>query len=222
MVIRPRIRPRAVLLVVVGWVCVVAAACSGPSDDGASGAGSPSTLGAVVRDDPLRVGQVTLPEVTGGKTPTPFAMTARSGGLLVTFFGYTNCPDVCPTTLAGLRTAYRGLGDAAARIHTAMVTVDPDRDTPEVMTRYLASFFPARYHALRTLDDEALRAAEGPFLATSSVSRGLDGTVEVTHTGTTYVIDSSGTVLAEWPFGTDAATMRNDLLLLLRRVGGAT
>ena len=84
------------------------------------------------------------------------------------YFGYTNCPDVCPTTMADLGAALDRLDDEdAARVDVAMVTVDPERDTA-VLADYVQSFV-ADAHAMATDDPAALRAAGGP------VRRGLRG-----------------------------------------------
>ncbi len=161
------------------------------------------------RNPPLQVGSVTVPDVTLDDKGTPtsngsFAMKAAPGRFIVMYFGYTTCPDVCPTTLAALKAAYKVLGDDARRIDTAMLTVDPERDTPEVLSGYLRSFVPQNAHALRTLEVAQLDAAKATFAAKSSVTKKPDGQVEVTHSGALYLIDSTGTVRLEWPFGVDA------------------
>ena len=181
-----------------------------------SSSAGPSTTAAVKgiqRDEPLQVGDVEVPDVTGNPTEPPvFRMAAEPGHLLVAYFGYTQCPDVCPTSLAALRRAYSSIdAERAARIDTAMMTVDPRRDTPEILTTYLSGFFDDRYHALRTMNMELLQSTEDRFLASSNIVYATDGTPEVSHTGTTYAVDSDGTVLVEWPFGTNAKEIAADL-----------
>jgi protein SCO1/2 len=191
--------------VIVMAMAMAAAACSG---------GGETSLEGITRKVPLEVGEVTLPDVTRGGD-TPFTMRAREGELLVAYFGYTHCPDVCPTTLSALRSALRTLGpDAASRVDLAFVTVDPVRDTPQLLTDYLGSFT-SRFHAIRTTDLDALHEAEKQFLARSSIRVGEGGRMEVTHTGTAYVVDLRGTVLVEWPFGIAARAMADDLATLL-------
>jgi protein SCO1/2 len=179
-----------------------------------SACGDDAELTGLQREDPLDVGAVTLPEVDESGTATPFAMKAGDGELLIVYFGYTNCPDLCPTTLTDLRTAFEQMGDDADRIAVSMVTVDPERDTAAVLNRYLGGFV-ERYHALRTEDPDELAAAEAAFLASSSVTKKPDGTVEVAHTANTYVVAADGTVVLEWPFGTPWRAMRTDLEQLL-------
>ena len=101
--------------------------------------GDDRELVGLTRDPAPQVDAVTLPDVSNGGEP--FEFRAADGGLLVVYFGYTNCPDVCPTTMADLRTALGDIGDDADRVDVAMVTIDPDRDTP-VLTDYVQSFVP--------------------------------------------------------------------------------
>jgi len=173
------------------------------------------------RTPPLRVGSYELPEVTTDRAQR-FRFRARPGHLLVAYFGYTSCPDVCPTTLADVRDALAQLGEERTRrIDLAMTTVDPERDTPPVLRGYLGSFFGVgRAHALRTVDRSALARVEEAFLATSSVTEAPDGTVEVSHSGTIYGVDPDGRVVVEWPFGTQPDDLASDLRLLLSRVDG--
>lgn len=194
---------------------VLAGCGSSGSDDEANASG----LRGIVRTTPLEVGEVTLPEVGTDPATTPapdgrFPVKAAPGELLVVYFGFTSCPDVCPTTLADLRTAREEVGADAADLPLAMITVDPARDTPEKLSAYLAAFSD-RYHALRTDDPTELATAQDAFGAASSVTVGTDGEPEVTHTAITYVVDDQGRVLVEWTFGTPPEDMAHDLRLLL-------
>lgn len=207
-------RPRRLLGAALALLAaLVLAACGG---DGGGGGG---TLIGLARPEPLRVGDASLPDVTGA-APAAFRFRADAGGLLAVYFGYTACPDLCPTTMSDLREALHRLGDErAGRIRVAMATVDPGRDDRTVLTGYLGSFFDTgRFVALRTTDTAALKAAEDVFLATSSVTTGPDGSVEVAHSATTYVVDETGTVLVEWPFGLGPKDMTHDLRILLDRI----
>jgi protein SCO1 len=163
---------------------------------------------------PMLVGSITMPEVRPGEPDRPFAFRAAPGGLLYVYFGFTNCPDICPTTLSDLRRALRTLGPAAERVDVAFVTVDPYRDSAAVLVPYLASFT-SRGHALVPRTQEQLGRAESAFKATSTVSKQADGTYEVSHTGLGYVVDDAGHVRVQWDFGTKPAVMAHDLRLLL-------
>lgn len=185
---------------------------------GAGCGGGEQTLRGIVRDQPLEVGSVAVTDVTSegayGEHDGSFEFVAEPGRLLVVYFGYTNCPDLCPTTLALVRAARRELGDDGQRIDLAMVTVDPDRDTAEIMNGYLASFVDT-FHALVPATQEELRAAEAAFLASSTIVTNESGKIEVGHSATAYVVDSTGRVRVEWPFGIDKNAMINDLKILL-------
>lgn len=186
----------------------------------AAGCGEDSAeLKGIVRDDPLVVGDVEVTDVTDGATEPTFAFRAQPGELLVAYFGYTSCPDICPTTLAELRSAKRQIGDDAERVDLAMVTVDPERDTPQVLNGYLSSFS-ERYHALRPASDEELRAAEDAFLAQSSITTTPEGEVQVEHSASAYVVDENGVVVVEWPFGHGSENMASDLEVLFDEMGG--
>lgn len=187
---------------------------------GCSGA---EPLHGVVRSEPLQVGHVALPDVTD---PTRLAggivddgrlvMRAQEDRLLVVHFGFLSCPDVCPTTLADLRNALATLDDdAREHVDVVFITVDPDRDGPDELAAYLRHFAP-RHHALRATGPELTEAMDA-FLASASVEVSSDGTVEVAHTAVLYAVDPSGSVVAEWPFGTTATALAEDLSILLRR-----
>ena len=187
---------------VAALVALLAAAC---------GSDAPSFSG-YVRTPLPEVGTVGLPDVrSDGEI---FPMRANPDGILVMYFGFTSCPDVCPTTLADVRAALRELGDDAARVSMAMATVDPGRDTADVLVSYLAAFIPDA-HPLRTDDPTALRAVADAFGADYEVTVGDNGTVDVAHTANLYAVDAAGRRQLTWPFGTPADQIAADLQTLL-------
>src|SRR4030095_5067397 len=111
------------------------------------------------RDPAPRVDAIALPDVS--REGQPFEFRAADGGLLVVYFGYTNCPDECPTTMADLRQALNKLGDDAEQVAVAMVTVDPARDT-DVLPSSVRGFIPGA-PAIATDDPAALRSVSEPF-----------------------------------------------------------
>ena len=181
----------AAAMTTVAFVAV-GASCGGDADDGLRGA---------VRDPALEVGA------------DPRVVPA-AGDLAVVYFGYTSCPDVCPTTLADLRVAIDDLGKDGERVDLVMVTVDPERDTLDVLEKFVA-FFDPDGTAIRPVDADELARLQALFLASSQIEKTSDGTVEVAHTATTYVVDGSGRVRIEWPFGVPAQDMAHDLEVLL-------
>ena len=181
----------------------------------ACGSKPASLKGAVVTPAP-NVAGVTLPDVAhDGEL---FTMRAAAQGLLVVYFGYTNCPDLCPTTLSNIAVALRKIGSAKAqRVSVAMATVDPGRDTPVVLTGYLDHFF-ATSHALRTTNQQQLADAAAAFGVEYQVATHKPGETDysVAHTAFSYVVDDRGRVVDEWPFGLKPADMASDLKLLLK------
>ncbi|GIU86694.1 MAG: electron transporter SenC [Acidimicrobiia bacterium] len=194
---------------------LLAAGCG--AGGGGDGDGEDGSLQGVRRDPPLEVAQVTLPDATAGGEE--FTTTAGDGGLLLVYFGYTSCPDICPTTMSDLARAIEELpAHLARRVEVAMVTVDPERDTAEVLDGYLAHFFEdTRRHALRTDDTGRLEAAKRAFGVRAQVEAHDPGDddYDVSHTAVTYAVDDSGRVVVEWPFGTTPDAIRSDLETLL-------
>lgn len=169
-------------------------------------------LAGYVREPGPAVDQVALPDLSRGGAD--FHLRAEPDELLVVYFGFTNCPDVCPTTLADLRAALRRMDDAdAARVSLAVVTVDPDRDIP-LLTDY-AQTFVEDAHALATTDPALLRAAAEPFGVSYSVVEADDGTIEVAHTAQMFVVDDQRQLVLTWQFGIAADDLASDLGILL-------
>ncbi|MEM8904558.1 MAG: SCO family protein [Actinomycetota bacterium] len=179
----------------------------------ACGGDEPAQLTGFERTPAPSVAELTLPEVGAVDA---FDFRADEDELLVVYFGFTFCPDVCPTTLSDLRRALDDLGDDADRVSVAMATVDPGRDTDEVISGYLRSFIDDG-HPLRTDDDAELRAVTAVFGADYAVDVADDGDIEVAHTGSLYAVDDQGHLVVTWPFGTRPDDLRSDLQLLLDR-----
>ena len=158
---------------------------------------------------------------TDGSTKE-FSFVPKSGDVLVVYFGYTQCPDLCPTTMTAVRAAKKKIGpELAARVDLAMVTVDGARDTGAILTKYLSSFA-ERYHAITPATDKELSTLKTAFQVSSSVTTNAQGKVEVTHSGTAYVVGPTGDVLVEWPFGLQADDMAHDLRLILDGLSAET
>ncbi len=117
---------------------------------------------------------------------------------------------MCPTTLSEVKKALARIGDKAAGVDLAMITVDPTRDSGEVLTKYVQTFVKGS-HALRTEDDSALQAVAKGFGTAYSVTKNAAGEEQVTHSGNLYVVDPDGTVVLEWPFGLKAQAIADDL-----------
>lgn len=203
---RPRVRAAVSSILVLAALLI-----------GCGGSAPPQPkLHGYVRVPSLEVGDVTLPDVApGGRQRS--AMRAAADGLLLVYFGYTSCPDVCPTTMADLRAALGRLPAALRdRVQVAMVTVDPRRDKPRALNDYLGHFF-ATWRALRTNDADELANAERAFQTTHRLgAKDADGNYEVTHTSVVFAVDPTGRVRVEWPFGTKPEAIASDLRAVLK------
>jgi protein SCO1/2 len=190
-------------------VLVIVAGCGG-------GGEQVSGLKGFTRDPVPDVGSVSLPDVGPGGAGKAVPMKAGPGELLVVYFGFTSCPDVCPTTLGDVRGALGRLTPAERkRVEAAMVTVDPKRDTATVMRNYVGHFF-TTWRAYRTTDSAALAAAERAFGASHSIQPRTGGKYDVVHSAFTYVVDDEGRVVVEWPFAMPRRDIAADLSTLLK------
>jgi protein SCO1/2 len=136
------------------------------------------------------------------------------GKVVVVFFGFTQCPDVCPTTLAELAAAKRELGADGARVQGIFVTVDPARDTPEVLRAYVAAFDPS-FVALRGSDEQTLATAKSFKVYYNKVEGRTPGSYTIDHTAGSYVFDAQGRVRLFTRHGTGQAALVSDLRRLL-------
>ena len=179
--------------------------------------GGDAALSGIVREPAPVVDGTALPSLADEGEIVEFR--ARSGGLQAVYFGYTSCPDVCPTTLADLTVALRKLpDDQAAMVDTVMVTVDPDRDL-DILADYVQSFIPDA-DAAGTDDDELLALAAEPFGVVYSVTALDDGAIEVEHSPFLYLVNDRGELVVSWQFGETSDNMAADMATLLDR-GGA-
>jgi protein SCO1/2 len=130
----------------------------------------------------------------------PISDADLKGKPFLVFFGYTHCPDVCPTTLFEVSEVMRSLGKDADRAKALFVTVDPDRDTPAVLKDYLSSFDPNLIGV--TGDEAALNAVEREYrVYAKKVPTGKDGDYSMDHSAVVYLMDKRGRFVA--PFKLD-------------------
>lgn len=193
------------MVVAVMSLIAVVAAC-GASEE-------PAALSGWVREPLPVVDAVALPDVTAGDAP--FAFRAPEGGLLLVYFGFTFCPDMCPTTLSDVQGALAQLGDQAKDVEVAFVTVDPDRDTGDALSGYIGFFTDGKGHALRTDDPALLQSAADSFGVDYEVVVDDDGNVDVGHTAHLYAVDDQGRMLITWPFGVTSDALAADIAYLL-------
>jgi protein SCO1/2 len=145
-----------------------------------------------------------------------FRLGRQRGRVVVLTFGYTFCPDVCPTTLAELAAVKARLGDAARRLVVVFATVDPERDGPERLRSYTAAFDRTFVAVTGTAEElGALRQAYG-VTARKRVVAGTAAAYLVDHSAFIYVVDPEGQLRLMFPFGTSLDTMTHDIQLLMK------
>jgi protein SCO1 len=130
----------------------------------------------------------------------PFRMVDQTGATVtdadmkgrpfLVFFGFTHCPDICPTTLFEMSQVFNTLGGDAEKISALFVTVDPERDTPDILQRYLSSFNP-RIRGL-TGDQAAVDQMVKSYRAYAKKAPLEDGSYTMDHTSIVYMMDGSG------------------------------
>jgi protein SCO1 len=139
---------------------------------------------------------------------------AYRGQLVVLYFGYTHCPDVCPMTLATLSQAIRNLGADADKVRVLFVTVDPARDTPAVLKRYVNAFGPA-FVGLRG-DSAALETLTRRYRVAYSLEKpDAKGNYDVTHSSALFIFDTNGKARLLATGSDKAAPITQDLRRLL-------
>ncbi len=137
------------------------------------------------------------------------------GKVVALFFGYTHCPDVCPTTLADLAQVLDMLGKDAERVQVLFITVDPERDKPEMLAKFVSAFHPA-FLALYGDDTATARAAKS-FYVTYQKQPTSSG-YSVDHSVGTFLIDPEGRVRLRAPLGQSPAWIAEDIRSLLAGV----
>ena len=193
-------------------------AATATTSDASTNTDAERELAGIVRDPAPVVDETTVPSLTNPGSDVVFR--AEPGGFEAVYFGYTNCPDVCPTTMADWAITLRRLPeDLAAQVRTVMVTVDPDRDN-DILPGYVESFV-ADAEAAGTTDADVLAAAAAPFGVSYEVTTNDEGDIEVSHSGFLYLVDDQGRLVVTWPFGTSSTEMAADIEQLFAAQGGA-
>jgi protein SCO1/2 len=163
-------------------------------------------------------------DLTGTQFGKPLTLTDHTGKLrsmsdfkgkvVVLFFGYTHCPDVCPTTMSDLKQTMKLLGDKADDVQVLFVTVDPERDTQEVLAQFVPGFDP-RFIGLRgTVAEVAANLSEYKVYA-AKVSEPGKSSYTMDHSAGLYVFDKTGAPRIYLGYGEKPANIAHDLQLLL-------
>ena len=154
--------------------------------------------------------ELSLPDADG-KLRT---LAEFKGRVVVVFFGFAQCPDVCPTTMVELAGVKRELGAAGADVQGLFVTVDPERDTPQVLGAYVRNFDPS-FVALRGSVDETKAAAKHFKVFFAKVPGKTDGSYTMDHTAGSFIFDRAGRVRLFTRHGTGTEALAHDLKILL-------
>lgn len=183
-----------------------------------SGCAPAHTFTGVVFDDLQPVGELRGTTHNG----TSFDLADLKGKLVLVFFGYTFCPDVCPMTLADVSGAMRIIADedpkAADSLAALFVTIDPERDTVERLAQYVPAFHPDILGIV--VDPSALeevKSAFGVYAAKSEANVSSAAGYLMDHTAGIYVVDRKGNLLALFSHDTPADVLAADLKVLLKR-----
>lgn len=172
-------------------------------------------LHGTVLDPPTPAPDFTLVAHTGA----PFRLSEQRGKVVLLFFGFTNCPDVCPTALSDIAAVQRKLGSDAEQVQVAFVTLDPERDTPARLAKYMAAFNP-RFLGLHGTQAEIapIIKAYGVTMARRELpNSALKYTID--HSPFIYVIDKTGSWRELLQDGVPIADMANDIRYFIHNGG---
>ncbi|MFI4922897.1 MAG: SCO family protein [Burkholderiales bacterium] len=163
-------------------------------------------------------------DITGANFGKDFQLTdhngkARSladfkGRVVVLFFGYTHCPDACPTTLAELALVMKQLGADAKKVQVLFVTVDPERDTSQLLAQYVPSFDPGFLGLYGDLDATARTANEFKVVY-QKVAGSRPDNYTMDHSAGTYVFDQAGRLRLFVSYGQGTTVLLHDIRILL-------
>ena len=164
-------------------------------------------------------------DVTGADYAQKFALTDQFGKprtqadflgkIVVVFFGFAQCPDVCPTTMAELAEVKKLLGKDGDKLQVVFITVDPDRDTAPVLKAYMENFDPG-FIALRGSPEELAATAKHFKIYYKKVEGKTPGSYTMDHSAGSYVLDTQGRVRLFTRYGSGAAALAQDVKLLLK------
>lgn len=177
-----------------------------------------------------------LTDVTGAGFGRELVLTDHNGkprtladfrGKVVTvFFGFTHCPDACPTTLAEMAQVMKELGPDAGRLQVLFVTVDPERDTPQLLRQYVPSFHPSFLGLYGDAEATARAAKEFKVYYNKQPAKGgtaagtpggiAGGNYSVDHSAGTFILDPEGRLRLFAQYGQGAAAILHDVRMLMR------
>jgi protein SCO1/2 len=169
--------------------------------------------GSVI-DPPVPASNFTLKDQNG----QAFQLSDQRGKIVLMFFGYTNCPDICPVTLAQFKQARAQLSHQADRVRFVFITVDPDRDTAEKMKTYLGAIDPAIFGLGGSQAElEQVWRAYGVYRQRQPGQSQDDYADLLEHSSRVYLVDTQGNLHVTYPFGLVPDDVVQDVQYLLRK-----
>ena len=167
-------------------------------------------------------------DITGADYATSFSLTDHNGQartladfkgkVVVIFFGYTQCPDVCPTSMSEMAQAKQLLGADGDKLQGLFVSVDPERDTPEIMKEYMGSFDPT-FLALYAQPDKLPEVAKSFRIYYKKVDGKTPTSYTMDHSAGSYVYDTQGRLRLYHRYGSGAQALASDIKRLLAEPG---
>ena len=146
----------------------------------------------------------------------PRSLADYKGKVVVVFFGFTQCPDVCPTTMNEMAQVKKLLGTDGDKLQVVFISIDPERDTPEVLKAYMGSFDPS-FAGLYAASPDALAALAKDFkIYYKKVDGKTPTSYSMDHTAASYVYDPQGRLRLYARYGMGAQAMADDIRLLLQ------
>ena len=171
---------------------------------------SPDFRGTAYGEPYPKATEINLTHSTG----EPFQLNSDPNRVTLLFFGYTSCPDVCPTTLAELNIALGQIPRKADRVDIVFVSVDPDRDTPEIVQQYVGRFNP-KFIGLSGTTDELQPIWDGYGIFREIIEDDSAAGPIVNHTARVTLIDGEGNLRLSYAFGTPVEDIVHDLNIIL-------
>jgi len=143
-----------------------------------------------------------------------FSLNEQRGKVVLLFFGYTNCPDICPTTLADFKQIHTELGEGADKVIFVFITIDPKRDTPEKVGNYVTAFN-LDFIGLSGTEEQLQPVWDGYYVYREISESNSAAGYLVDHSARVYVIDKWGDLRLTFPFGVQAEAMAADVAHLI-------
>ena len=164
-------------------------------------------------------------DLTGADYATGFALADQNGQqrsmkdfagkIVIVFFGFTQCPDVCPTSMVELAQVKKAMGADGDKLQVVFITVDPERDTPELLKAYMGNFDPT-FIALRPTLEQLPQVAKDFKIYYKKVEGKTPGSYSMDHSAGSYVYDPKGNIRLYSRYGNDVQGLTSDFRLLLK------